>query len=419
MKRLFLFAVIFCGLASPSFGQLTIEACYEKARANYPLVVQYGLIEQAEQYNLANAAKGYLPQATLSGRVTYQSEVTEIPIEIPGVEIPTLNKDQYNIALEVSQAIWDGGMIRAQKKIASASAQADAQKLGVDLYALNDRVNQLFFGILLIEEQLIQNDVLDRQWQENYDQVAAYIAGGIANRADLDAIRVNQLSTRQRRTELSASLNAYRTMLGALIGEPIPAGSGLVKPTALPLRADYVNQRPELDWISAQTDLLENRKQMVNAQNRPQFGAFIQGAYGNPGLNMLKNDFSPYYIAGVRLSWKFGGLYTKKNDLRLIDNSQKSLAAQRETFLFNTGLQIDQQTEEIEKLEKLQQDDAEIIRLRENIRRAAEAKVANGTMSVVELTREVLSEDLARQNRVLHEIQWLQAIYNLKYTTNN
>lgn len=151
----------------------------------------------------------------------------------------------------------------------------------------------------------------------------------------------------------------------------------------------------------------------------PHFGLFVQGAYGNPGLNMLKDKFAPYYIAGVRLSWNFGSLYTLKNDRRVIENSRRQLDSNRDVFLFNTRLQMTQQDHAIRSMEKQMQDDDEIIRLRSNIRKAAEAKVANGTLTVTEMLREITNESLSKQTKALHEIQLLMNIYQLKYTTNH
>ena len=114
---------------------------------------------------------------------------------------------------------------------------------------------------------------------------------------------------------------------------------------------------------------------------------FVQGAYGNPGLNMLKDDFSAYYVAGVRMSWNFGSLYTLRNDRRLIDNNRRKLETSRDVFLFNTNLESTQQSSAIQSMRRQMVDDDEIIRLRVNIRKAAEAKVENGTLTVTDMLR--------------------------------
>jgi len=421
MKRVtFLLTIFISSAFSPIYGQLSIDDCYKKAQANYPLVKQYGLIEQSNAYTLSNADKGYLPQVTLSAKASYQSEVTKLPITLPNVTIKGLNKDQYQSILEVNQTVWDGGVIRTQKKITEASSTVDKQKLDVDMYAINDRINQLFFGILLLDEQIKQNILLQDELKRNYGQITSYVTNGIANQADLDAVKVNQLNTAQRKVELEATRKAYREMLAAMIGEPIKDGTFLAKPSnAESLVFSETINRPELQLFEAQNKLFETQKSMINSKNLPKLGLFVQGGYSNPALNMLKSEFSPYYVAGARLSWNFGGLYTKKNEKKLLENSQQNVAVQKETFLFNTNLKMTQQNNEIDKMKQLMRDDDEIIRLRTNIKKAAEVKVENGTLSVTELLREINSEDQAKQNKVLHEIQLLISIYNYKNTTNN
>lgn len=411
------FFLVFSLTALLMSAQVTLEDCQRKTQANYPLVRQYALIEKAKEYNLSNAAKGYLPQLALSAKATWQSEVTELPIQVPGVDIKGLSKDQYQVMMELRQNIWDGGNIHSQKELVKATSDVDREKLNVDMYALNERVNQLYFGILLLDEQLKQNDLLHEELGRSFIQISAYVENGIANQADLDAVKVEQLSTGQKRNELLASRQAYLDMLSLFVGEQITPGVRLVKPDAdEPSTLD--NNRPELLWFEAQNGRLQVQEESLKSRNMPSFGLFVQGAYGNPGLNMLKNEFTPYYIAGMRMSWNFGSLYTLKNDRKLINTSRRQLESNRDVFLFNTRLQATQQNSAVLSMRKQMVDDEEIIRLRANIRKAAEAKVANGTLTVTEMLREITSENLARQTKALHEIQLLMNIYQLKYTVN-
>ena len=420
MKRI-IFSISLLLFVTGMYGQarrITLEECQQKTQDNYPLVRQYDLIEKTKEYNLENAARGYLPQFALSAKASYQSEVTELPVAIPGVDIKGMSKDQYQVMLELQQQIWDGGGIRMQKKQTEAEAEINREKLNVDMYSLNSRVNDLYFGILMLDEQLAQNALLQDELGRNFRQITAYVENGIANQADLDAVKVEQLNTRQKRVELISSRMAYLKMLSLLVGEVLSQETVFEKPVPQnELSAVSDIRRPELSWFDAQGTGLQVQEKALNVRHLPHFGLFVQGAYGNPGLNMLKNEFSPYYIAGVRLSWNFGSLYTLKNDRRVIENKRKQLDSNRDVFLFNT--RMTQQDQSIRSLEKQMQDDDEIIRLRTNIRRAAEAKVANGTLTVTEMLRELTNESLARQAKAMHEIQRLMGIYQLKYTTNH
>ncbi|WP_368350203.1 TolC family protein, partial [Phocaeicola dorei] len=388
-------------------------------------IKRYGLIEKTKEYNISNADKGYLPQVSLSAKASYQSDVTEIPVDLPGIDIRGMRKDQYQAMLQLDQVVWDGGNIRARKEVTRATSEVDKQKLEVDMYAINERVNQLFFGILLLKEQLKQNQLMQEELQRNYDNVTAYVKNGIANQADLDAVKVEQLNNIQQRHTLEATYRAYSEMLKIMINHPTPlTGNTLKKPDVNALlykgeaySAEFI-RRPELNLFAAQNQQLEAQRKQLTAKNLPRLGIFVQGAYGNPGLNMLKNEFSAYYVAGVRLSWNFSNLYTRKNESRQLILNQQDVNVQKETFLFNTHLEITQNNSEIKKLTELMKNDEEIITLRNNIKKSAQAKVANGTLTVTEMLREVTAENIARQDKILHEIQLLSAIYELKYTTN-
>lgn len=410
--------VLSLAAGSVAQAQVTLEMCREMARRHYPQIRQYRLIELTRDYNLENANRGYLPQPSLSARATRQSAVTALPISIPGIEIPGIRKDQYQAVVEVNQTLWDGGGIHAQKEAYRAAAESELRQLAVDLYALNGRVDQLFFGILLLDAQLAQNALLLEELQRNFTLVEAYLANGVANRADLDAVRVNQLTAMQNRTQMGSTRKAYREMLSAMIGEPLGEERRLVKPDgSLPAALEI--RRPELLFFDAQNGKLDAQERMIKAKNMPRLGVYVQGGYGNPGLNMLKNKFEFYYIAGVRLSWNFGSFYTKKNEYRQIDAGRKNVDIQRETFLYNTNLQVTMADNNIARLREQMKKDDEIIALRVNIRLSAQAKAANGTMTILDMLREVNNEDMARQNKILHELQLLQAIWDLKNTTNN
>ena len=408
---------------APCFAQLSIEACYEKARANYPLIKQYGLIEKTKEYNLSNAAKGYLPQVTFSAQATYQSDVTEIPIDLDaigltGVKIPSVSQDQYKMELALSQTLWDGGAIRSERKALRTQAEVDQRDMDVNMYTINERVNQLYFGVLLAEAQLEQNKVLQAELRRNCDQVSSYIKNGIANQSDLDAIQVDLLKAKQTEAQFEHTKRAYREMLSRLIGEEIGEETRLVKPEAVrPLTKE--NNRPELELYQARIRNLRAQDSRITAGMMPKLGLFVTGGYGKPGLDMFEDNFKAYYLAGVRLSWNLGSLYTRKNDRRKIQTGIRSIETQRETFLFNTSLDVAQRNATIDKyIDQLKYDD-EIIALRGSVKRASEAKMANGTLSGTDLTRDIHAEQSAIQDKILHEMELLQAIYNLKYVTNN
>ena len=426
MYRKPIFLVFTLLFAMQIFAQLSIEECYEKARANYPLIKQYGLIEQARDYNLSNAAKSLLPQIQFSAKASYQSEVTKIPIDFSQVtvpqladlKIPELSRDQYGATIDVSQTIWDGGVSSAKRNVIKANADAEKADLEVSLYSVKERINQLFFGILICDAMLEQNNLFQDELQRNFEKISSLMKSGLANQADIDAVKVEQLKAKQNFTQVSHSRKAYLQMLSVFIGENLNENTVLHKPN---LTFDNSKEilRPELSFFDTKLLSLNASQNEIKADLMPKLGLFFTGGYGNPGLNMFKDGFSAYYIGGIRLSWNIGSFYTSKNRQNLINSSRNAIAVQRETFLFNTSLNKSSKENEVEKYREILKSDDEIIALRNSVKRSLEAKIANGTANVTDLMREVTAEALAKQDKILHEVEMLQTIYNLKFITNN
>lgn len=395
---------------------LTIREAYQLARKNYPMIRQQGLIEKTRDYSVSNAAKGYLPQLTVLGQATYQSAVTEfkLPVSIPGVEFPTINKDQYKVYGEVNQTIYDGGNVRTQVRSHEANAQVETQKLEVELYKLNERVNQLFFGILMLDEQLKQNDLLKKDINLGIRKVQALIDNGTAFKSNANTLKAELLKADQRTIDLNASRKAYLEMLGVLTAQPLGDSAVLERPVKLVAGSDI--NRPELKLYDAQNRSLDVQSQLLDVRNRPKLNFFFQGGYGRPALNILSNGFDPYYITGVRLNWSLSGLYTIKKDRELIRNNRDAIQLQKETFLFNTNLTAKQQNAELDRFSQLLTTDDEIITLRESIKTTAAAQLENGVINTNDFLREVNAEDQARLNKILHGIQLLMSQYSLDNT---
>ena len=417
MKRFCLFFAVACLFQGGVSAQLTLEECQQAARENYPLVRQLDLIGRTRDFTLENASKSWLPQLTLSGKVSYQSDVTKMPLAIPGLEFG-LDKDQYQAVLELNQTIWDGGAARQRKEEARAGADVRSGQVEVNLYALRDRVNQLFFGILLIDTRLEQNALLQGQLVRNYEQVRACVEQGTATPADLDAVSVEQLDARQAEAELRMNRKAYLEVLGMLTGMEGLENETLVRPAGRTSSSAEL-LRPELSLYASMRKQLDVREKGLDTGIMPRLSLFAQGAYGDPGLNMLKGGFEPYYIAGVRLSWNISGFYTRKNDKRLLDVDRNDIDVQEEAFRLERRMETAQHRRTVERLDTLMKNDDELLRLRANIRKAAEARVEEGTLTVTEMLREVLAEDQARQAKALHEMQRLQALYDMKYVLNH
>ena len=404
-------------------AQLTLEQCYELARQNYPAIKQYALVEQSRDFTLQNAAKGWLPQVSVNGRASYQSKVTQLPIDVSqfGIDYKGLSKDQYDAHVMVNQPIYDGGVITANKNIQKAQTDVQTAQLDVTMYSIRERVNQLFFSVLLIDEQLAQNQLLQDDLKLGLNTVSAMMKGGIANQTDVDNVKVEQIKARQQEHSLRTARHTYLTMLGSFINLSLDANTQLEKPAdpGFKSQGSDPNNRPELAMYDSQNRLLDARLKALDASLMPKVGAFLQGGVGNPGLNMLKNGWDPYYRIGATISWNIGSFYTRKNDQQLIAIERQQITANRETFLFNNRLQQQQTNGQIENLRQQVNEDEEIIQLREGIRNKSEKRVQNGIETVNEMLRDINAVGEARQQKAIHEVQLLQEIYKLKTINNN
>lgn len=393
---------------------INIDSCYQWAINNYPLIKRAVLLQQANQYSLANIQIGNYPQITAQAQATYQSEVTRI--SFPGVNVEPLSKDQYRVTAEVSQLLYDGGSLAAQKKIQDATYVLESAGLQKDLYQIRDRINQLYFGSLLLQKQLEQNQLLISQLRETQGRVVASVTNGVAYQSDADQLAAEILLQTQKKAEIEAGIDAYRQMLGAFIGKKIDSSDSLQTPVNTTITKASPNQRPELRFFQAQRTLYDNQLTLLNAKIKPRISAFVQGGYGRPGLNQLKNQFNGFYIGGVKMSWNINAFFTHKNEKSLIGINQKETDIQKETFLFTNQLNLLQEESENQKTNRLIQSDNEIIRLKEKICAASKVKYENGVITLNDYLKEITAVNQANLNRSLHSIQLIANEYNTAQT---
>jgi outer membrane protein TolC len=406
------FLLLIAVAADAQSNSVTLDSCYSFARQNYPLIKQQELISKTSEYTMSNISKGFLPQINMNGQTSYQSDVTQLPKTIPGV--PVLTKDQYKIYAEIDQPVYDGGVIKARKKIQEANTIVDRQKLEVELYKLKDRINQLYFGILLIDEQLKQNGLTKNDIQLGLDKINAQIANGTALRSNADILEAELLKANQQTIELISNRKAFTDILSLFINRPLNENIVFIKPADIIPSAEI--KRPELLMFDYQNKFFDEQKKLLAARNRPKLNFFVQGGFGKPAFNILSNSFDPFYIGGLRLNFPLTGFYSLKNDRAIIDLSNKNIQVQKEVFLFNTSVAIKQQNADIVKFQQFLKTDNEIIILRTNVKKAALAQLENGVINSSDYLREVNAEDNARQNKILHQIQLLKAEYNEKNT---
>lgn len=393
-------------------NRLTLDEANQLARDNYPALQQKGLIGQTASLSIENLNKGYLPQFTVSGQATYQSNVTQVSVPIPGIKIEPLSKDQYKLLADVSQRVFDGGTIKNQDKVQQLSAEADQQKIEVQLYALKQQVNQLFLGVLYLDAEKQQVALAEDNINVGIKNVESQVLNGTSFRSNLDLLKAELLKTQQNMIELDATKKGMVQTLELFINKSLPDDVVFVTPDTTQVNFENNISRPEIKLYTDQSNLFEQQKKLIQSKNLPRASLFFEGGYGRPGLDMLKNEFDFFYIGGIRLNWSLSGLYTRKRENQLVDINKRTVDIQKETFLLNTKAQLKQQQSDIEKLKQLIASDNDIIALRAQVTNAAKAQLQNGVISANDFLKEVNDENQARQSLITHKIQLLQAQIN-------
>ena len=402
----------------------TLEECQLAAERNYPLIKQYDLIAKTTQLTVANIQKGWLPQVSASAQATYQSDVVAFPDEFKqlyqqmGLDMKGLTKDQYRVGIDVSQTIYDGGAISSQKAIAREQGKVQAAQNEVNLYNVRKRVNEMYFSLLLLDEQIKLNSDLQELLLGNEKKLESMVKNGTAAESDWQSVKAERLNVIQQKTSLESQKRMLQTMLSTFCGIEVKNPQ---KPTVA--EANATNNRPEMRLYDAQLRLADAQERALNSALMPKLGVFAQGYYGYPGLNMfedmMRHDWSLNGLIGAKLTWNIGALYTRKNDKAKLQLQRDLTETSREVFLFNNNLEQIQQNEEIARYRQLMADDEEIISLRSAVRKAAESKLSHGIIDVNDLVREINQENAARVQHSIHEIEMLKQIYDNKFTTNN
>ena len=424
MKRILL------GLIGLAAGMMcsaqTLEECCELAREQYPAIHKYELIEKTEKFNLSNAARAWIPQLVLAAQATWQNEAPAFPDELSklvsmlGVDIKGAQKDQYRIALDLNQNIWDGGTTAAQRRLARSEAEVEHYKVDIELYEIEQRVEEMYFGILLLDEKAKQARLVVDLLKSNLDRLRSLHANGVALQSDVDLMEAEWLSAGQQLEQVEVSRKSYRDMLAIFIGKELDAAS-LERPVPEPLYSRS-SARYELAMLNAQQGSLDAQRKLARSQIMPRFSAFAQGFYGYPGLDffesMRSHDWRFNAVVGVRMAWNISGFYTHKNTQNKLRLAQNQVELQRDIFQFNTRLATVQEDGTILRLKKAVADDARIVELRRNVRMAAESQLDNGVIDVTALLQKITDENTASLNKCVHEVELIQAHYKLKRILN-
>lgn len=405
----------------------TLEECQQAAEKNYPLIQRMDLIRHTTDLTVQNIQKGWLPQVSATAQATYQSDVTAFPDQIQsmyqqiGIRMQGLKKDQYRVGIDVQQTVFDGGAMKNQKEVARWQGRVEEAQNEVNMYPIRKQVNEMYFSLLLLDDQIQLNRDLQQLLEGNEKKLASMFKGGTAAESDYLNVRAERLNVMQQLNSLQSQRQTVARVLSVFCGLEVNDVTKPVPSDAVSLQQGGL--RPELKAMEAQLRLTDAQEKTLNSALLPRLGIFAQGFYGYPGYNMFEDmmhrGWSLNGMIGARLSWNIGAFYSRKNDKAKLQLARQTVENSREVFLFHRNMEQIQQSENIERYRKLMADDEEIILLRSQVRKAAESKLRHGIIDVNDLLREINAENAARVQQSMHEIEMLKEIYELKYTTNH
>lgn len=418
MKKIHLFIVLTLSVLNMFSQTITLDECQDLAQQNFPLAKQKNLIDESSKNNVSSVLTQYFPQVQINGQASYQSDVTRIelgnlPAQLQNISFPKPSLDQYKVYADVAQTVYDGGMISNQRKLVNANNAVEKEKVAVEMYKLKDRINQTYFGILLMDEQLKQTDLLQNDLQTALDKVNVMVKNGvslISNRQNLEA---EMLKVKQTKDEVFIQRQSFVKVLSLLTGKEMDEKTVFAKPQIISKMEN--STRPELNLITYQQNTLQIQNQQLTSLNIPKISLFAQGGYGKPGLNMFTDKFEPYFVGGIRLNWQLSRFYTLSKDRNNLKVQEKSLELQKNIFNLNQQIAETQQNSEITKLQNKLKTDDEIVALRTYIKNTSKIQLENGVLTSADFIRDANAENQARQTKSLHEMQLLLAQYSLKW----
>lgn len=403
MKTLNFLLLFLISWVCPAQEILTLEACYDFAEENYPLASQISLLEEKTGRELEVIQKEYLPKIDLNAKASYQSDVTEIPIDLGGQSIESVAKDQYRATVDVEQLLYNGGRINARKELKEVELLSQTQEVKVNLYQIKKRINKYYFGILQLREQLGVLNSKENELAERVKELESQVKFGTALPASENVLNAEILKIRQQQDEVDSQLQTALKSLSAYIARPVDTSTILELPEQGTLLQNE-GSRPETELFNLKEEELDHNKSLLSRSLYPNIYGFAQGGYGRPGYNFLDNSFQEFYMVGVKLNWNVFDWGRVKEQKRSLDISKDLLDVEKETFNFNNNIELEEAQARITKVQNMLQKDLEIIDLLEQIVETANSQLNNGVITPSEFLTEFNNLYEAKINQQLHEI---------------
>jgi outer membrane protein TolC len=396
---------------------LILDTLQTIARINYPQTKQFSLIRQSGIEAVRNVNTNYLPKVSLNATASYQSEVTQISLP-PSmhVSIPETPKDNGKAGIEVTQLITDFGVSGTQRDIERLSSRSDSLKLEADLLKLRLHINSLFTDIAVAKETAKMLHYTRSDLETRRSALKTSVEAGTSLASVLQELDAEILSINQKFIENDARITSLCSSMSQLVGINIDTSVILQLPNPDTTLVNDVSYRPDFKMLDVQKEVIDQKIKLLVKSTRPRLSLFGNGYYGRPGLNMFNNDFHPYGIAGVSLSWPISSKFSNYHQKRSLSIAEDGFGVQENVMKLTLDIQLSRISHDIDKLRDLIVLDEQIVEIRQKVKNVATLQFENNAITTADYTSKLIAESVAMTNKKIHLIQLTMAYVEYQTT---
>lgn len=394
------------GLHPDHSDTLSLEYCYERIQEHHPLAQKAELQKEITDLNVRIANTGYYPQLGLSGSASYQSEVTTIPSGPGGAAFPGISKDQYQVSIDINQPIYNGGAVGIRKNMEREQGRQEQLSTEVQLQEVRSQVDEVYFNILLAQQQSHTNDLMIKSLRSQLETVSSKVKNGVLLASQQYILEAELIRARQDSSEIQSNITAGYEILGELTGKKISTNAVLEIPEIRyePLLHSR-SGRPEWGLFRSSKNLLEYQKELASAKKLPQISAFGALAYGRPGYNFLNDEFHEFYRVGVRVRWNFWDWNNSAAEQKAIAIRQQKIDEDQQAFSRQLSAALSQIDQRIVLLQDQIQRDKEIIELRKRVLGESASQLEKGIITATEYITELTNANQAQLSHYARQVQ--------------
>ncbi len=391
---------------SAQVDTLTFHQGLEFAEKNFPIMDKNIYYEQITKLEMRNVSSSFLPQLSLLGQASYQSEVVEIPFTAPGMEKEDLPHTRGQVYLQMDQLIYDGGVSRTNKLLQKDKLNINKTQVEVDLHQLKTKINQLYFSILMNQKRnaILQSTI--KVLNEKKNMMQSQLSSGVLMASEVLKLEAEILKFEQQIVQLQRSIQSQLEVLGFLLGVDLKEGTILRSPNLKEgLHNSMQLKRPELKLLNLQSESIENSIKLTSTANKPKFSAFAQGGLGYPNpYNFFDNNASTYWQIGVRMNWKLWDWNNTRREKEILNIQSDILETNIENLERNIKTNLFNLEGELNKLDEIIEKDQQIVAKRDTIAKLASEQLDAGVILSTEYLDHITSFQQAQINLELNRI---------------